>query len=248
MAIFRAESGDQDQIGTDANDVMNGGRGDDTLSGGDGNDILNGGADADSLSGGGGSDKLHGGAGDDVLDGGDGNDQLVGGGGDDELTGGGGNDRLGGGGGNDALLGGDGDDNLRGGAGADVMTGGAGNDTFVIGNTDSGITLATADVIIDFTTASDTLKLGLAGDATADTGNYVEAGAAVADFAAALVAANAALATLSGTSGAGELYAFQFDGTNGYLFDDVDGDGVADQVIVLTGITDTGIAAGDIVA
>ena len=32
----------------------------------------------------------------------------------------------------------------------------------------------------------------------------------------------------------------------GYLFDDVNGDGIADQVIVLTGIDNEGIAASDI--
>ncbi len=148
----------------------------------------------------------------------------------------------------DTFFGGAGDDVMTGGAGADVMTGNGGADTFVIGDTDSGITLATADRITDFATTADKLKLGLVGDATADTGNYVEAGSVVTNFAAALTAANAALATLGGTSGAAELYAFQFDATNGYLFNDIDGDGDADQVIVLTGITNAGIAATDIIA
>ena len=76
----------------------------------------------------------------------------------------------------------------------------------------------------------------------------VEAGAAVADFSAALAAANAALASLDGTSAASRLYAFEFDGTNGYLFIDTDSDGDADQVVILTGVTDAGISAGDIIA
>ena len=91
------------------------------------------------------------------------------------------------------------------------------------------------------------MRLGLAGDGTAGTGNYVEAGAAVADFAAALAAADLALAALNVTSAASQLYAFEFDGTNGYLFVDTDSDGDADQVIILTGGDHTEISAGDIV-
>ena len=49
------------------------------------------------------------------------------------------------------------------------------------------------------------------------------------------------------TSSAARLYAFQFDATNGYLFIDTNSDGEADEVIVLTGIDNTEIAAGDIV-
>ena len=75
----------------------------------------------------------------------------------------------------------------------------------------------------------------------------MEAGAAVADFAAALAAADIALAALNGTSAATQLYAFQFDGTNGYLFIDTDSDGDADQVIVLAGVTSAGFSAADIV-
>ena len=139
-------------------------------------------------------------------------------------------------------------DGITAGAGADTMTGGAAADVFTIGNTDSGITVATADTITDFATTADTIALGLVGDATVNTGNYVEAAAAVADFAASLAAANNALAVLNGTSAAAELYSFQFDATNGYLFNDTDSDGNADQMIILTGIDNTEIAAADIVA
>jgi hypothetical protein len=117
---------------------------------------------------------------------------------------------------------------------ADGGTGGA--DTFVIGNTDSGITLATADTITGWD-ATDFLALGVAGTGV----NYSEAGAAVANFAAALTAANAALDTTVG-------YAFQFDAANGYLFEDTDLDGSANQVIVLAGIANTEFAAGNIIA
>jgi Ca2+-binding RTX toxin-like protein len=153
---------------------------------------------------------------------------------------------LTGAGGDETLTGSSAADRITGGLGADSLTGGGGADVFVYVGAQSGITEATADVIGDFG-AGDSLSLGLAGDSTAGTGNYVEAGAAVADFAAALAAANTALATLNGTSAASQLYAFEFDGTKGYLFADLDSDGVADQVIILTGVTSAGIAASDIV-
>ena len=149
--------------------------------------------------------------------------------------------------GDETLTGSTAADRITGGAGADSLIGGSGSDVFVFGSTDSGLTLGTADKIADFTSGADTLSLGLAGNATAGTGNYVEAGASVADFAAALAAANTALAALNGTSAASQLYAFEFDGTNGYLFIDTDSDGASDQVIVLAGVTNTGISAGDIV-
>jgi Ca2+-binding RTX toxin-like protein len=153
--------------------------------------------------------------------------------------------------GNDNITGSTLVDTITGGTGVDTITGGTGNDVFVFAAGDSGITLATADTITDFT-AGDTLSLGLAGSVAADaTNNYTEAVAAVASFAAALVAANNALAVLNGNgvTTAANLYNFQFDTTNGYLFIDNTSDGVADQVVVLTGITTAaGFAATAIVA
>jgi Ca2+-binding RTX toxin-like protein len=78
-----SQPANQYKVGTDGNDVLNGGNGLDTLSGGLGDDILNGGSGDDSLVGGGGNDKLHGGAGADVFVGGAGDDELSGGGGAD---------------------------------------------------------------------------------------------------------------------------------------------------------------------
>jgi Ca2+-binding RTX toxin-like protein len=155
---------------------------------------------------------------------------------------------LTGAGGAETLTGSTAADRITGGAGADSLTGGGGADVFVFGTTDSGLSLLTADTVTDFTPATDTLSLGLAGDGTAGTGNYVESGSVVADFAAALVAAEAALLALDGTAGgaSARLYAFQFDGTNGYLFVDTDSDGDADQVIILTGVDNTEISAAAI--
>ena len=52
---------------------------------------------------------------------------------------------------NDALSGAKGDDRLAGGLGIDTLWGGDGNDTFIFAATaESGPTVATADVILDF--------------------------------------------------------------------------------------------------
>ena len=53
----------------------------------------------------------------------------------------------------------------------------------------------------------------------------------VANFAAALQAANLALNNTGLTQ-----VDFQFDALNGYLFQDIEGDGTVDQVVILTGI------------
>lgn len=142
---------------------------------------------------------------------------------------------------------------ITGGLGADTIT--LGNDaewnTLVIGNADSCITLAGADRIIGFVAATDTLKMGTAAAAGggSTTNNYVEAGVAVSDFAAALGAANIQLAALAlATTGALEAYAFQWDASNGYLFNDTNGDGTADQFVMLVGIIGTAISEADIVA
>lgn len=113
--------------------VMNGRGGDDRLSGGNRSDLLLGGAGNDSLFGRGGSDVLYGDSGADTLDGGEGNDALFGGA--------------------DA-------DTLVGGLGRDLMLGGSGPDIFdfnAIG--ESGNSIATADVIVDFVEGVDKIDL-----------------------------------------------------------------------------------------
>ncbi|MBR8655752.1 S8 family serine peptidase [Achromobacter sp. Marseille-Q0513] len=102
---YYAGAGNDEIIGDDSAEVLDGGAGDDLLTGNGGDDRLYGGA---------GADILMGGAGDDVLNGGDGNDYLDGGAGNDTLDGGAGDDTLLGTAGSDTLNGGAGDDTLRG--------------------------------------------------------------------------------------------------------------------------------------
>lgn len=204
------------------------------------------------------------------VDGKAGNDKISGGSKDDALLGGDGKDTLIGGAGADELEGGSGDDVITGGAGADTLTGdvegdATGKDKFVIGDKDSSLIAvgvdaieddnglitpevkATADSITDFKTGTDKLVLGVAGSKS----NFVAATKIVVEdteselsaFDVALAAANKDLGGLKAT---GEKFAFQFDENNGYLFDDVNGDGVADQVIILNGVTT--LVAADIVA
>ena len=135
---------------------------------------------------------------------------------------------------------------------ADALNGTVNAEIFKIDPGASSLDLADAQYVLgyyaNFQTGQDSLQLGVAGDAAAGTGNYVESASAVDDYAAALAAANIALATLHGTSSQSQLYAFEHDDQNGYLFEDTNSDGVADQVIVLVGLDHTGLMASDIVA
>jgi serralysin len=99
-----------------------------------------------------------------VFDGTAGPDTLVGGVDADSLTGRGGADSLAGGAGNDTL---------DGGSGADTLSGGAGRDLFVIAAGQSGTTLATADVITDWS-YDDALSIG---GITATSSNFLRVAA-----------------------------------------------------------------------
>ena len=143
---------------------------------------------------------------------------------------------------------GSGNDTITVGLGTDIVTGNAGSDLFIINNGSSDLGLETADIITDFQSNSDKLKLGFLGDGTTDTGNYVESAIGLEDYPSALSAANLALNTLNGTSTATELYAFEYDSNSGYLFIDNDSDGAADELLILSGIESSTISAGDIIA
>lgn len=98
-----------------------------------------------------GTDNMLGAEGDDLLGGGDGNDTLQGGDGDDWLRGAAGNDSLIGGGDNDTLIGA---------IGADTLTGSTGSDRFVfLRQSDSGVAVATSDLIKDFVRGQDVIDL-----------------------------------------------------------------------------------------
>ncbi|WP_376098969.1 M10 family metallopeptidase C-terminal domain-containing protein [Roseomonas sp. CCTCC AB2023176] len=116
-------------------------------------DTISGSNGGNRLDGGGGADVVDGRDGNDVLNGGAGGDTLVGGNGGDRLLGGTGDDSLNGQAGRDVLDGGAGADTMRGGLGADILFGGAGADLFVWASTFDSAP-AERDVIRDFDGAS----------------------------------------------------------------------------------------------
>ena len=160
----------------------------------------------------------------------------------------------------DTIVAGAGADVITGGAGADTMTGGTGADTFVFAAGDSGQTVATADVINGFESASDIIDHTAALTITA---GVVGAGAGVASISAAgvaafnvadnttalrIIAAEAGIAA-NGVAAAGQAVLFQgvgADAANAYVFisDGVDGVGANDILIQLVGV-DTTLAAFD---
>lgn len=179
------------------------------LSGADGNDQLAGGLGDDTLSGDDDNDDLEGNEGDDVLRGGLGNDTLLGGADDDMLRGG---DGL------DTLDGNAGDDTFEGGLGFDRMTGGTGRDLFIFrGITDISFG-ANRDIITDFVTGIDKINLS-AIDANVNTG-----------------ANDAFVFTTALTGTAGQVIR-RLDGGGAFVEGDVNGDGVADFSLRLTGVT-----------
>jgi Ca2+-binding RTX toxin-like protein len=189
--------------------------GDDTIVGGLGDDLLSGGAGLDTIAGGEGNDILSGGADADTLAGNSGNDKVFGDAGRDQLQGGTGRDKLVGGGGNDRLTGDNGSDKLIGGNGRDTMTGGTGNDIFIFRT----VKEIRSDRIRDFTTGD---RVDLSGlDAS-----QAEAGNQAFDF--------VGDTAFSGT--AGEL---RYEALSDKLMlqGDVDGDGLADFSIIMTGLT-----------
>lgn len=232
-------------FGSAFNDTFEGTGGRNLITGCKGDDLINGLGDIDTLEGEGGNDTLLGGAGGDHIHGGSGNDSIGGGlGGDmmnggednDTITGGAAADTIDGGEGNDTIAGGSGFDRITGGEGCDTMTGGGGADQFNYTSiatlaAQTGITIVTADLINDFSTAQgDTVCTGTAGTAA----NYGE-GVAAANFALALAAANSSFG-----SNPGEIYYLTqsiADSGVGLLFVDTNNDDFANAVIRLTGVT-----------
>jgi len=143
----------------------------------------------------------------------------------------------------DSITGGGAADTIEGGAGADTLTGGAGADTFVFATGDTGITLADADTIADFTTGSD--KISSSGDAGAAT---IADGTALANFAAFVTAADGVFNALGtnddvyvswNAAGSGNAWVAIDENDNG-SFD------AGDTLVVLTGVnTASEIALSD---
>ncbi|MBZ0127590.1 MAG: hypothetical protein K8F59_00595 [Rhodobacteraceae bacterium] len=206
-------------FGDNGNDTLDGEGGADTLHGGNGNDILRGGGGNDILNGDSGNDLLFGEADHDTLNGGGGDDLLFGNVGNDTLNGDGGDDTLNGGDGNDTLDGGSQSDILIGGAGADSLTGGAGGDVFRFFNaSEIGTNSGNRDVITDFQSGLDLIDLsGIdANSNTADDDFFTFIGSS------------------SFTGNAGELRRINSGGDK-LVQGDVDGDGIADFRLEITG-------------
>jgi len=148
---------DDNIVGTDCGEIINGLTGDDNIYARAGDDLIYGGDGDDHIVAGDGNDVVFGGNGDDVIFGGNGNDQLFGDAGNDYLSGDDGNDILLGGAGDDWILGGAGDDVADGGDGDDLVYGGAGNDTLkggngkdiVVGGDGDDLVIAAADAADD---------------------------------------------------------------------------------------------------
>jgi Ca2+-binding RTX toxin-like protein len=233
---------------------VDGGAGADTLIGSAGANTLQGNGGADTLSGGDGTDVLRGGAGADHLDGGAGFDvamysensaavtvNLAAGTGlggtaqGDVLTsieavyGGNGNDILTGNAAANTLVGNAGNDTLTGGGGRDDLAGGAGADRFVFTALGDSPANANADRITDFSHAQ-----GDKIDLHSIDANTTAAGDQAFQF----------IGTAAFSHHAGELHE-SISGSNTVVAADVNGDGVADFNVVLSGnIT---LVAGDFV-
>lgn len=123
-----ARDGDDLIFGGEGDDYIVAGAGNDIVYAGIGNDIVFGGTGNDVIFGGDGHDRLFGEQGDDTIHGEAGDDHISGGDGNDVLLAGIGNDILEGDAGNDTLDGGEGNDNLQGGLGNDVLLAGSGDD------------------------------------------------------------------------------------------------------------------------
>lgn len=160
------------RVGSDADQVIRGGRFDDTLLGLGGEDTLYGGRGGDHLFGGNDGDHLVGDAGDDYLVGQSGGDQMEGGAGTDSLYGGDGDDLLFGDGENDILAGQAGEDTISGGTGDDRLFGGADDDLLLGDDGDDYANGEEGDDVVSGFTGNDRLY-GRQGEDTinGDAGN-----------------------------------------------------------------------------
>lgn len=171
----------------------------------------------DSLSGNALDNRIDGGDGDDTISASTGNDVVLGGDGNDSVRGGGGNDVISGGEGDDVLQGEGNNDIIDGGGGSNTLVGGSENDIFNFSILDGG-----KDIVTDFRRGFDKIDLSdidaILGNGKVDAFKFI-GGAAF--------------------SAAGQLRTY-IDGGVLTLGGDVNGDGVADLVVALTGLTSLG--------
>ena len=177
-------AGDDNIDARGGNDVIIGGAGDDHIIAGSGNDVVYAGAGNDVVFAGAGNDIVFGGAGNDHLYGDDGDDTIMGEDGSDFIFGGLGRDILLGGAGNDTLQGDPGDDTLNGGDGNDSLAGGAGNDRMIGAEGNDDLSGGDGNDMLSDGTGRDTVH-GEAGDdhvvAAADAANDAYDGGAGRD-------------------------------------------------------------------
>ncbi|MDP9423379.1 MAG: M10 family metallopeptidase C-terminal domain-containing protein [Pseudomonadota bacterium] len=262
--VLNGGAGNDDLIAGGGNDTLNGGPGNDRLHGGDGDDIIDGGTGIDRVGlsfstatagvtytigdgvivtsngtktltsieavdfqGSRFADAVTGGSAQDFVFGGDGDDTLNGLGGNDLLFGQSGNDRLDGGDGSDRLEGGDGNDRLTGGGGGDELTGGAGADTFLFTQV-SDSAPGEHDFITDF------IGKGKPANAPGGVRDTLDLSAIDANVE---IAGDQSFKLVQKFAGvAGQAYSSYDQGADTTsLFLDVNGDAVADMVILLGG-------------
>ena len=155
-----------------------------------------------------------------TLTGSPGSNTLTGGAAEDSLYGLGGNDSLNGNGGADFIDGGSGNDTIRGGAGADRLFGGSGADRFTYGSVNDSPS-AGYDVIEDFSRGqNDRIALSDIDANAVAGGNQSFAWIGSAAF----------------TNVAGQLR-YQASGGDAFVMGDTNGDGSADFMIRLEGVT-----------
>jgi len=160
----------------------------------------------------------------------DGKLQVFGGAGNDSIAGGQQGDALVGNDGNDSLYGMGGNDFLLGGAGADYLRGGFGSDLFVFRSANDS-TLRVFDTIADFEKNRDLIDV-----------HEIDANPqAAGDQAFTFIGSDAF------SHNAGELRAFQLEGSTWAVEGDLNGDGTADFYVQVNLATQTNLVASDFV-
>jgi Ca2+-binding RTX toxin-like protein len=165
--------GDDNLLGTNCGETIDGRAGDDNIDarggddvivGGDGDDHIIAGSGNDVVYAGAGNDVVFGGYGNDIVFGGAGNDHLYGESGDDTILGEGGNDFISGGSGSDILIAGDGNDTVHGDADNDTLDGGAGNDHLFGGTGNDVVTAGGGNDLLQGGDGNDVLSDGMGSD------------------------------------------------------------------------------------